>query len=83
MDDGLFDVLIVKPSCVVNLVPVFKGLPYCSHLNSSLVEYYKCESLEIVGRGSLNLDGINVEEVESFKVSVRRNAIRLLHHGEP
>ena len=55
MDDGLFDVLILKPSCVLNLVPVLKGLPHGTHLNSSLVEYYKCENLEIVGAGMVNV----------------------------
>ncbi|MFN5585352.1 MAG: diacylglycerol/lipid kinase family protein, partial [Planctomyces sp.] len=78
-DDGLLDVLLLRPTSRWNLLKVFQGIADGSHRNLPGIEYLQGRSITIHTRSPdpLNLDG-EISGTTPFTAVVRPAALRLL-----
>jgi len=78
LDDGHMDLVSVGADCSLRIIPVYEGMSSKTHLDNSLVEYYRMKSVRVGGKGVVNIDGNNIGSTP-FTVSVKENALELCH----
>lgn len=78
-DDGLLDVLLLRPTSRWNLLKVFQGIADGSHRNLPGIEYHQARSVTIQTSDPdpLNLDG-EISGTAPFTATVLPAALRLL-----
>jgi len=78
-DDGLLDLLLLRPTSRWNLLKVFQGIADGSHRNLPGIEYHQARSITIhtSSPDALNLDG-EISGTTPFTAAVRPAALRLL-----
>jgi len=74
LDDGLFEMLIIKKDCGINLVPAYIGMNDCGHLSNDLIQYYRGKEMRVDGKGIIAADG-NLVGHGPFKVTVREKCL--------
>lgn len=84
VDDGLFDVCVIRSACLPRLLLILPGFIKGRHLKSRLVDYYRAAEVSIAcDRQPIQLDGEVGAEYSPVSYRILPGALRMMLPKEP